>query len=106
MDVNREVPTGNQAHSAHLSGPTAQSLLRPSRHPRIAGHKRVTNTQKKQRKKDDSKGEEPSNSPYVTPTQYERDIDKSAHLQFYCVWEPKINVNVPPLGMAKRLFSQ
>ena len=72
----------------------------------------MTNTQKKQRKKDDSKGEErkkpkkPSNSPYVTPTQYERDIDKSAHLQFYCVWEPKINVNVPPLGMAKRLFSQ
>ena len=64
-------------------------------------YKRVTNTQKKQRKTD-SKGEERKIrcSPYVTPVQYERDIDISAHLQFYCLQEPKINVNVPPLGMA------
>ena len=60
----------------------------------------MTNTQKKQRKKD-SKGEERKirSSPYVTPMQYERDIDKSAHLQFYCIQEPKINFNVPTLGM-------
>ena len=90
MVVNREVPTGNQAHSAHLSSPTAQSLLRPSRHPRIAGHKRVTNTQKKQRKKDEGEERKINSSPYVLPTQYERDIYESAHLQFYCVWGRKI----------------
>ena len=59
---------------------TPQSLLKPSRHPRIAGHKRVTNTQKKQRKKDDSKDEErkSSSSLYVVPTQYDYDIEKLA----------------------------
>ena len=53
----------------------------------------MTNTKKKRRKKD-SKGEEGKirSSPYVTPMQYERDIDKSAHLQFYCIPESKINV--------------
>ena len=57
---------------------------------------------KEAEEKDDSKGEERkiSSSPYVAPMQYERDIDKSAHLQFYCIQEPKINFNVPPLGMA------
>ena len=39
----------------------------------------MTNTQKKQRKKDHSTDEErkSSSSPYVVPTQYEHDIDKS-----------------------------
>ena len=68
--------------------------------PEIAGHKRVTNTQKKQRKKDEGEERKISSSPYVAPMQYERDIDKSAHLQFYCIQEPKININVPPLGVA------
>ena len=60
----------------------------------------MTNTQKKQRKKDEGEERKISSSPYVAPMQYERDIDKSAHLQFYCIQEPKINFNVPPLGMA------
>ena len=73
VDVNREVPTGNQAHSAHLSSPTAQSLLRPSRHPRNSRPQESDKHPKEAEEKDDSKGEErkSSSSPYVVPTEYE-----------------------------------